>query len=64
MSDLPRGAEFRCDVPTVERLAALAKAPLPLGLVVRSQHRDFVRDVYLDTADSALAARNIVCRVR
>ena len=64
MSDVPRAAEFRCDVPTVDRLADLAKAPLPLGLVVRSQRRDFVRDVYLDTADSALAVRNIVCRVR
>ena len=64
MSDLPRPAEFRCDVPTVERLVALAGAPLPLGLVVRSQSRVLVRDVYLDTADSALAARNIACRVR
>ena len=64
MTDVPRAAEFRCDVPTVERLAELAKAPLPLGLVLRSQHRDFVRDVYLDTADNALAMRNIVCRVR
>jgi polyphosphate kinase len=64
MSDVPRAAEFRCDVPTADRLAELAKAPLPLGLVLRSQHREFVRDVYLDTADSALAVRNIVCRVR
>jgi polyphosphate kinase len=64
VSDVPRAAEFRCDVPTVDRLADLAKASLPLGLVVRSQRRDFVRDVYLDTADSALAVRNIVCRVR
>ena len=64
MSDVPRAAEFRCDVPTVERLAELAKAPLPLGLVLRSQDRAFMRDVYLDTADNALAVRNIVCRVR
>ncbi len=64
MSDLPRAAEFRCDVPSVERLEALARAPLPLGLVVRGQHHVFVRDVYLDTADNALAARNVVCRVR
>ena len=64
MTDVPRAAEFRCDVPTEERLAELVKAPLPLGLVLRSQHRDFVRDVYLDTADNALALRNIVCRVR
>ncbi len=64
VSDVPRAAEFRCDVPTVERLAELAKAPLPIGLVLRSQRRAFVRDVYVDTVDSALAARNIVCRVR
>ena len=64
MSDVPRAAEFRCDVPTVERLAALAKAPLPLGLILRGQDRAFVRDVYLDTTDSALAVRNIICRVR
>ena len=60
MTDVPRAAEFRCDVPTAERLAELAKAPPPLGLILRGQHRDFVRDVYLDTADSALAVRNIV----
>lgn len=64
MSDGSRAAEFRCDVPTVERLAALLAAPLPLGLVVRRQDRAPVRDVYLDTADNALAARNIACRVR
>jgi polyphosphate kinase len=64
VSDVPRAAEFRCDVASVERLAALVNAPLPLGLVVRSQDRVLVRDVYLDTADNALASRNIVCRVR
>jgi polyphosphate kinase len=64
MSDGLRAAEFRCDVPTVERLAALLAAPLPLGLVVRRQERAPVRDVYLDTPDNALAARTIACRVR
>ncbi|HET7425873.1 MAG TPA: hypothetical protein VFJ50_02465, partial [Gemmatimonadales bacterium] len=64
MSSSPRAAEFRCDVPGAERLAALAAAPLPLGLVARRQYRVLVRDVYLDTADHALAARNIMCRVR
>jgi polyphosphate kinase len=64
MSASRRGAEFRCDVPGAERLAALAASPLPLGLVARRQSRVLVRDVYLDTADQALAARNIMCRVR
>ncbi|MEP6687226.1 MAG: polyphosphate kinase 1 [Gemmatimonadales bacterium] len=64
MSAAPRAAEFRCDVPTLERLAPLISAPLPLGLVVRGQDRALVRDVYLDTADNALATRNIACRVR
>ncbi len=59
-----RAAEFRCDVPTVERLAALARASLPLGLAVRALKRELVRDVYLDTPDHALAGRNIACRVR
>jgi polyphosphate kinase len=61
---MARPAEFRCDVPTSERLTALAAAPVPLGLVIRGEHRVFVRDVYLDTSDHALAGRNVVCRVR
>ncbi len=64
MSHVPRASEFRCDVPTVEGLTALVSSPLPLGLVVRGQNRVLFRDVYLDTADNALAAHNIVCRVR
>ena len=64
MSQVARASEFRCDVPTVDQLTALVSAPLPLGLVVRGQNRVLVRDVYLDTADNALAAHSIVCRVR
>jgi polyphosphate kinase len=57
-------AEFRCDVPTAELLAALAGEPLPLGLVVRATTRQHYRDVYVDTTDNALAARGIACRIR
>ena len=61
---MPRPAEFRCDVPTPELLAALLAEPLPLGLVVRGVERTLYRDVYVDTADKALAGRGIACRIR
>ena len=57
-------AEFRCDVPTAELLAALITEPLPLDLVARATVRRLYRDVYVDTSDNALAARGIACRVR
>ena len=61
---MPRPAEFRCDVSTPELLAALLAEPLPLGLVVRELERTLSRDVYVDTADKALAGRGIACRIR
>jgi polyphosphate kinase len=61
---MPPVAEFRCDVPTLEILTALAAEPLPLGLNQRSTERRLYRDVYVDTGDNALAARGITCRVR
>ena len=64
MSGVPPPAEFRCDVPTAELLAALLTEPLPGGLIVRDTARQLYRDVYVDTGDNALAARGIACRVR
>jgi polyphosphate kinase len=61
---VPRPAEFRCDVPSPELLAALLAEPLPLGLVVRTLERSLCRDVYVDTPDHALASRGISCRIR
>ncbi len=61
---MPPPAEFRCDVPTAELLAALLTEPLPQGLVLRGTDRHRYRDVYVDTSDSALAARGIACRIR
>lgn len=61
---MPRPAEFRCDVPTPELLAALQADPLPLDLVVRNLERSLYRDVYVDTPDKALAGRGIACRIR
>jgi polyphosphate kinase len=61
---VPRPAEFRCDVATPELLLALQAEPLPLGLVERTHDRSLFRDVYVDTADKALAARGIECRIR
>jgi polyphosphate kinase len=61
---LPPAAEFRCDVPTPELLAALAAEPLPLGLRQLGVERRLYRDVYVDTSDNALATRGITCRVR
>src|SRR6478672_3841920 len=57
-------AEFRCDVPTNELLAALAAEPLPLGLRQLGVERRLYRDVYVDTGDNALATRGITCRIR
>jgi polyphosphate kinase len=61
---VPPAAEFRCDVPTLELLAALAAEPLPLGLRQLAVERRLYRDVYVDTRDNALAARGITCRIR
>ena len=58
-------AEFRCDVPTAELLAALATEPLAARPAVqRSNERRLYRDVYVDTSDNALATRGITCRIR
>jgi polyphosphate kinase len=57
-------AEFRCDVPTLELLVALAAEPLPLGLRQLRMQRRFYRDVYVDTNDNVLATRGITCRIR
>jgi polyphosphate kinase len=53
---------FRCDVPSAARLRALVGSPLPAspGAAWRQLHRD----LYLDTADDALRARGVVCRLR
>ncbi|MGH7515259.1 MAG: polyphosphate kinase 1 [Gemmatimonadales bacterium] len=61
---MPPAAEFRCDVPTAELLAALAAEPLPLGLRQLRAERRLYRDVYVDTSDNALATRGITCRIR
>ena len=57
-------AEFRCDVPTLELLVALAAEPLPLRLRQLRMERRFYRDVYVDTDDNVLATRGITCRIR
>ncbi|HUR92944.1 MAG TPA: polyphosphate kinase 1 [Gemmatimonadales bacterium] len=57
-------AEFRCDVPSADLLAALVAEPLPLGLVVRQTARHLYRDVYVDTSENALAVRGVALRLR
>ena len=57
-------AEFRCDVPTLELLVALAAEPLPLGLRQLGIERRLYRDVYIDTSDNVLATRGVTSRIR
>jgi polyphosphate kinase len=45
-------------------LHVLATAPLPLGLRELRSVASFHRDLYFDTADGALRARDVVCRLR
>ncbi|MGH7718194.1 MAG: hypothetical protein ACREON_05040, partial [Gemmatimonadaceae bacterium] len=56
--------ELRYDVPSAERLAELARAPLPPWLRAGSARRWPHRDLYLDTTDGTLRARGMVCRLR
>ena len=57
-------SQFRCSVAAPELLQALAKVPLPLSLRELSSTTSFHRDLYFDTPDGALHARDIVCRLR
>jgi polyphosphate kinase len=61
---MARPPEFRCDLPTAELFGRLVTGPLPRGLVVRGVEWRLCHDVYLDTADSALARRGVACRIR
>jgi polyphosphate kinase len=61
---MARAPEFRCDLPTAELFGRLVTGPLPRSLVVRGVEWRLHHDVYLDTADGALARRGIACRIR
>ena len=54
----------RLDVPGLEVLQRLIEAPLPLGLRSLPAERRMHRDLFLDTADGALASRDVSCRFR
>lgn len=58
------GADGRWDVPSADALKRLVSEQLPLGLKPGPVARSFVRDIYYDTADHALKARRVSCRVR
>ena len=63
MSAAPR-AEVKWDVATPELLKELMDAPAPNGLRVRRTTHGYHRDIYYDTADGALARREVTCRFR
>jgi polyphosphate kinase len=54
----------RYELRSAAELDALAHAPLPLGIYAGEARASSHRDLYLDTADDALRARDIVCRLR
>lgn len=56
--------QFRCDVAGTEALAVLRSASLPLRVKPGPFHHGFHRDIYLDTPDDALSARQMACRLR
>jgi polyphosphate kinase len=57
-------SNVRWDVASVGALRTLAAAPLPLGLRGGEAQRGFHRDLYFDTPDGALRARQATCRFR
>ena len=61
--DLDRGS-FRFELRSTEQLAALASAPLPLGMSASAARRSAHRDLYLDSADESLRRRGILLRLR
>jgi polyphosphate kinase len=61
---LPRRSGFRCSVAGTDALRKLATAPLPLGLREQSAATVHHRDLYFDTADGVLHARDVVYRLR
>ena len=61
---MPSPSQFRCSVAGPDLLQALATAPLPLGLRELSSATSFHRDLYFDTPESTLRARDVVCRLR
>ncbi len=63
MSTAPR-AEVKWDVATPELLKELIDAPPPSGLRVKRTTHGYHRDIYYDTADGALARRDVTCRFR
>jgi polyphosphate kinase len=61
MRDVP---ELRFDVPSAQIAARLLADPLPAGLRGAGTAHHIYRDTYFDTADGALAARGMACRIR
>jgi polyphosphate kinase len=59
-----RSDAFRYELRSDAQLAALAVAPLPLGITASASRRTMHRDLYLDTADDSLRRRGIMCRLR
>ena len=55
---------FRYEIRSAEQLAAIAAAPLPLGIVASVAARTLHRDLYLDADDDSLRNRGVVCRLR
>jgi hypothetical protein len=60
----PRPGEVKWDVASPELLRTLITSQLPLGLRKAEPVRSFYRDIYYDTADGALARRNMTARFR
>ena len=60
----PRPGEVKWDVASPELLRTISTAPLPCGLRAAPSSRSFHRDIYYDTADGALARRNMTARFR
>src|SRR5919107_4535978 len=54
----------RYELRSASELDTLARTPLPLGIYAGVARGSSHRDLYLDTADDALRARGVVCRLR
>ena len=63
MSPAPESA-VKWDVASPELLGELIASPAPRGLRVTETTHGFHRDIYYDTADGALARRDMTCRFR
>ncbi|MEO8199422.1 MAG: polyphosphate kinase 1 [Gemmatimonadota bacterium] len=55
---------LRFSLVSTEQLRSIAAAPLPLNLRAVSTATSFHRDLYFDTPEGALQARDVVCRLR